>query len=315
MAMSRRSSPANGSTARPSSRAWSSVATDVATQRRSSSPRAASAGSRWATVEPVPSPTRWPGCDQLGGGLGGDALLVVIAHSMTCARVTAAPARGIIMGHGSERHDRWRASAAVAADPDRRALLRRDREARRRLAEPRPVVGRARRLPAAVLRAPGRRSAASTSSDHLTRNGIAGAIYLPLAMVIGTVVGQAPEPDAHGVGDARAATRRPRSRRRCCTRPNYCFKMDAAHVARRRRRVRRRQRADVAGRLAAHVGWTLFLGGMTTCGIAYLLLERDWRPVTELALAAGRRRAPPGRASRAGWCWPGCSPPASRCSA
>ena len=37
-----------------------SVATEVATQRRSLRPRAASAGSRWATVEPVPRPTVIP---------------------------------------------------------------------------------------------------------------------------------------------------------------------------------------------------------------------------------------------------------------
>ena len=44
----------------PSSRACSSVATEVATQRMPLRPRAAIAGSRWATVEPVPSPTVIP---------------------------------------------------------------------------------------------------------------------------------------------------------------------------------------------------------------------------------------------------------------
>ena len=52
------STPANDSTLSPSSRAAVSVATEVATQRRSSS-RAARAGRRKATVEPVPSP---PAC-------------------------------------------------------------------------------------------------------------------------------------------------------------------------------------------------------------------------------------------------------------
>ena len=59
IAISSRSRSANGSTAIPSSRAARSVRGEVATQRISSR-RAASAGSRWATVEPVPSPTRIP---------------------------------------------------------------------------------------------------------------------------------------------------------------------------------------------------------------------------------------------------------------
>src|SRR3954454_18342913 len=51
--------PRNGSTLMPRSRAMCSVAGEVATQRRSS-PRSASAGSRYATVEPVPRPTVMP---------------------------------------------------------------------------------------------------------------------------------------------------------------------------------------------------------------------------------------------------------------
>ena len=60
IAMSRRESELNCSTGMPSSRACSSVATEVATQRISLSPRLAIAGSRWATVDPVPSPTVIP---------------------------------------------------------------------------------------------------------------------------------------------------------------------------------------------------------------------------------------------------------------
>src|SRR5262245_29558118 len=61
-AMSNRGSapmPAKDSTCNPMSRAAVSVATEVATQRRSR-PRDARAGSRNATVEPVPSPTVMP---------------------------------------------------------------------------------------------------------------------------------------------------------------------------------------------------------------------------------------------------------------
>lgn len=43
--------------------------------------------------------------------------------------------------------------------------------------------------------------------------------------------------------------------------------------------------------LAAHVGTTILLGGLTTCAIGYLLVERLVRPVTALALSSGP--APP----------------------
>jgi adenylate cyclase len=48
--------------------------------------------------------------------------------------------------------------------------------------------------------------------------------------------------------------------------------------------------------LASHVSWTILLGGLTTCAIANLVLERNLRPITDLALAAG----PPARPA-----WPG----------
>src|SRR5262245_57141049 len=57
--MSKRSIVSNCSTRRPSSAAAFSVRGDVATHRKSSW-RAASAGSRYATVEPVPRPTVIP---------------------------------------------------------------------------------------------------------------------------------------------------------------------------------------------------------------------------------------------------------------
>src|SRR5215218_1029146 len=60
MAMSSRVRRSKSSTGIPSSRACSSVATEVATQRIPSRPRRAIAGSRWATVEPVPKPTVIP---------------------------------------------------------------------------------------------------------------------------------------------------------------------------------------------------------------------------------------------------------------
>ena len=56
---SRAPAPSNGSTCSPRPRACRLVATDVATHRRSS-PRAARAGSMYATVDPVPRPTSIP---------------------------------------------------------------------------------------------------------------------------------------------------------------------------------------------------------------------------------------------------------------
>ena len=80
IAMSSRSSCSNGSTASPSARAATSVATEVATQR-SRSPRAASAGSMVATVEPVPRPTLLPSSIERDRGLGRGALLgLAVSH-------------------------------------------------------------------------------------------------------------------------------------------------------------------------------------------------------------------------------------------
>ena len=59
IAMSSRSRRSKSSTGIPSPRACSPVATEVTTQRIER-PRAAIAGSRWATVEPVPRPTTMP---------------------------------------------------------------------------------------------------------------------------------------------------------------------------------------------------------------------------------------------------------------
>ena len=59
IAMSSSPSVSNGSTASPAARAATTVAGDVATQRRRN-PRAASSSSSGATVVPVPRPTRIP---------------------------------------------------------------------------------------------------------------------------------------------------------------------------------------------------------------------------------------------------------------
>ncbi|MGI8624702.1 MAG: adenylate/guanylate cyclase domain-containing protein [Solirubrobacteraceae bacterium] len=131
-------------------------------------------------------------------------------------------------------------------------------------------------------------------TDHLARNAVALAIYLPLAMAAGTVIGRRLSPTRMAwLRERREPT--PEERSRVMRAPNACFKMDAglwlgavilfAAV-----------NAPTAAALAFHVAWTLFLGGVTTCVVAHLLLERQWRPITELALAGG----PPARPA-----WPG----------
>ena len=124
---------------------------------------------------------------------------------------------------------------------------------------------------------------------HAARNLVAIAVYLPLATALGIWFGKRIGPTRMAwVREGRLPT--PQERDRVLHGPNWCFKSDAAlwlgavilFTA---------VNAPVSWELAMHVSCTLLLGGMTTCGIAYLLLERDWRPLTELALSAG----PPAR--------------------
>jgi adenylate cyclase len=57
--------------------------------------------------------------------------------------------------------------------------------------------------------------------------------------------------------------------------------------------------------LAVRVGSTILLGGITTCAVGYLVVERLMRPVTALALATGppRRPAAPGVTARLALAW------------
>ena len=122
-------------------------------------------------------------------------------------------------------------------------------------------------------------------TDHLARNAVGLAVYMPLALALGTWFGRRMSPTRMGWAvEGRDPT--PAERARVLHAPNWCFKMDAglwlgAVV------LFAAINAPTSAQLALHIGWTVFLGGLTTCGIAYLLLEREWRPVTELALVAG----------------------------
>ncbi len=126
--------------------------------------------------------------------------------------------------------------------------------------------------------------------DHLPRNLIAAAIFLPLTMVVGTWAGKRLSP-THMDWAREGRTPTAEEQARVLGAPNACLWIDVAlwgtGVL-----VFATVNAPTSLALAAHVAWTIFLGGMTTCGIAYLLLERDWRPVTELALAAGQPPRP-----------------------
>jgi adenylate cyclase len=130
--------------------------------------------------------------------------------------------------------------------------------------------------------------------DHIDPNLIAMAIYLPFAMAAGTIIGKRLNPARQGwLQEGREPT--PEERTWTLKAVNYCFKMDAglwlAGIL-----ICTIVNLTIDWHLAAHVAWTGFLGGVTTCTIAHLLLERELAPVNKLALAYG----PPSRPA-----WPG----------
>jgi adenylate cyclase len=177
----------------------------------------------------------------------------------------------------------------AAAEPDRRALLRRIDKHTTLSQSLAHALGALDvfLLLFFVLPAP---ECCQDIGDHATRNLIAGAIFLPLSMIIGIGSGKwlSPTRSAWAI-EGRAPT--PDEQAWVLKAPNYCFKVDVglwllAAI------VFMAINAPTSWDLAMHVGWTLILGGMTTCGIAYLLLEREWRELTELALAAGQPARP-----------------------
>jgi hypothetical protein len=122
-------------------------------------------------------------------------------------------------------------------------------------------------------------------TDHVAPNAIAMGIYLPIAMVIGTVVGHRISPVSLAwIKEDREPT--PEERQRALKAPNYCFKLDVllwlGGVL-----VFFLVNITIDWHLAVHTAWTAFLGGITTCAIAHLLLEKELRPVTAIVLAHG----------------------------
>ena len=102
MAMSKRSMRSKGSTSNPSWRAASSVRGEVATQRRRRE-RRASAGSRKATVEPVPSPTVMPSSTSSAAASA--------AACFSCSMLMAPRGRAMVEGGRTGQAERERPSA------------------------------------------------------------------------------------------------------------------------------------------------------------------------------------------------------------
>ena len=121
------------------------------------------------------------------------------------------------------------------------------------------------------------------ASSVLTENLIACAVYFPLAMALGLFLG-------HRMSPTRRAWliegRRPTAAEReaALRIPTDCTFTDGALWAG-GVLVFAAVNLPASADLAFHVGVTVLMGGITTCGIAYLLAERLARPVVALALA------------------------------
>ena len=131
-------------------------------------------------------------------------------------------------------------------------------------------------------------------ADHLVPNLVGLAFYFPLATAIGTYVGKRMSPvRADWVLHERTPTADERDA--AINMPMHCLRLDAwlwlGGLA-----LFAAINLAASAELALHVATTIFLGGITTCAVAYLLVERIARPITELALAGGAPRKP---------AWPG----------
>jgi adenylate cyclase len=140
-------------------------------------------------------------------------------------------------------------------------------------------------------------------SDHVWPNLVGMVVYLPLTMVIGELLSrrwsaayagwirEGRDPNAE---ERRVILQAPSQ----CLRINAAFWLGAAVLF---GAINLPASAD----LALHVSATIVLGGITTCAVAYLLIERYQRPITAIALAAGgpRRAAWPGVEGRLVLAW------------
>ena len=132
------------------------------------------------------------------------------------------------------------------------------------------------------------------ATDYLAPNLITIAIYFPLAMATGMYLGNRLSPTRYAwINENRAPTAVERDA--AIRMPMRCLRLDGglwAGAAVLFTLINLPHSND----LALHVGATIALGGLTTCAVAYLLVERVARPITQLALSYG----PPARPV-----WPG----------
>jgi adenylate cyclase len=140
-------------------------------------------------------------------------------------------------------------------------------------------------------------------ADHVVPNLVGMLVYLPLTLVIGELLSRRWSA-AHS--DWIREGRDPDSRERgiVLATPSHCLRLNAAFwlgacV------LFGAINLPASGDLALHVAATIALGGITTCAVAYLLIERYLRPITAIALAGGspRKAAWPGVEGRMVLAW------------
>ena len=139
--------------------------------------------------------------------------------------------------------------------------------------------------------------------EHLWPNLVGMVVYLPLTLVLGEMlsrrwsaaysdwIGEGRDPDAE---ERRVILQTPTH----CLRLNGAFWLGAAVLF---SAINLPASAD----LSLHVACTITLGGITTCAVAYLMIERYLRPITAIALASGgpRQAAWPGVEGRLVLAW------------
>ncbi len=136
----------------------------------------------------------------------------------------------------------------------------------------------------------------------IVRSGLAAVVYLPLAFLLGFAYGRRmTAARMRWIVEERDPD--PEERAQVLRIPVRCFKMDAGLWLGAALLVAAVNVGEPA--VAGHLAWTILLGGVTVCAIGHLLVERELRPVVELALASGppARRAWPGVEGRLVLAW------------
>ena len=121
-------------------------------------------------------------------------------------------------------------------------------------------------------------------AEHVVPNLVGLVVYLPLTLVLGEFLSRR---WSAAYSDWIKEGRDPDSaeRRVILHTPSHCLRLNAAFwfgAAALFGAINLPASVD----LALHVSATIFLGGITTCAVAYLLIERYLRPITAIALAS-----------------------------